>query len=90
MRDITHARPLHPETLKYLVSASGFQKADVSFRSPCAEQNRLEAIAPLSKDERGSVPPSLANLIVAFNENVEKLNRLLFADQDYAVIAERP
>ena len=88
IRDITHVRPLHPDTLRYLVSASGFQKVEVSFRSPCPEQNRLELVPPLSRDIRGTTAP-LANLVVAFNENTEKLNGLLFADQDYAVIAER-
>ena len=88
IRDITHVRPLHPDTLRYLVSASGFQKIEVSFRSPCPEQNRLDLVPPLSRDIRGTAAP-LKNLVVAFNENAEKLNGLLFADQDYAVIAER-
>ena len=29
IRDVTHVRPLHPDTLRYLVSASGFQKVTV-------------------------------------------------------------
>ena len=29
IRDITHVWPLHPETLKYLVLASGFSRADL-------------------------------------------------------------
>jgi O-antigen chain-terminating methyltransferase len=90
VRDITHVRPLHPETLRYLVIASGFQEVDVVYRSPCLPQNRLEAIPPLSDDAKSSSPPALAQLVVAFNENVEKLNGLMFADQDYAIIGERP
>ena len=89
IRDITHVRPLHPDTLRYLVSASGFQKIEVSFSSPCPDQNLLELVPPLSKETRSAAGP-LANLIVAFNENAEKLNGLLFADQDYAIIATRP
>jgi len=89
IRDITHVRPLHPDTLRYLVSASGFQKIEVSFSSPCPDQNRLELVPPLSKETRSTAGP-LANLTVAFNENAEKLNGLLFADQDYAIIATRP
>ncbi len=34
IRDITHVWPLHPETLKYLVLASGFTRADLEYRSP--------------------------------------------------------
>jgi 2-polyprenyl-3-methyl-5-hydroxy-6-metoxy-1,4-benzoquinol methylase len=34
IRDITHVRPLHPETLKFLVVAAGFENVDVHYRSP--------------------------------------------------------
>ena len=34
-------------------------------------------------------PVWLNELVVAFNENVEKLNRLMFSEQDYAVIGRR-
>ena len=42
IRDITHARPLHPDTLKYLVTASGFADAAVEFRVPVPEADRLQ------------------------------------------------
>ena len=45
IRDITHVWPLHPETLKYLVLASGFTRADLEYRSPVAAENRLQAVA---------------------------------------------
>ena len=45
IRDITHVRPLHPETLKYLVMASGFPAAAIEFRSPVPEQDRLQRLA---------------------------------------------
>ena len=84
VRDITHVRPLHPDTLKYLVTASGFQKVDVTYRSPCAEQTKLEPL-PAS-----TIEGPIQDLAPSLNRNVEKLNRLLFADQDYAVVGERP
>ena len=75
VRDITHKRPLHPETLQYLATASGFQKVDVVFKSPCAEENRLETVpAPTSPDGQ-AVPVSLTSLVSVFNENVEKTER---------------
>ena len=37
IRDITHVWPLHPETLQYLVVASGFTSADIEYRSPVAD-----------------------------------------------------
>ena len=90
VRDITHTMPLHPETLRYLVTASGFQKVEIAFKSPCAEQNKLESVPAPRPEDSQPVPVSLKNLIVAFNENTEKLNALMFTDQDYAIIGERP
>lgn len=89
VRDITHTRPLHPETLQYLITASGFQSVELSFKSPCAPQNKLEQV-PTPSAETARAIPAITALVVAFNENVEKLNGLMFADQDYAVIGERP
>ena len=42
IRDLTHQRPLHPDTLRYLVEASGFSSVDVRFRQPVSEGDRLE------------------------------------------------
>ena len=83
-RDITHVWPLHPDTLKYLVIASGFAKASIEFRSPVPEQDRLQPIAvPAGADSR------LADLVEAFNGNVEKLNSRMFTYLDYAVVADK-
>ena len=85
VRDITHVRPLHPETLAYLVGAGGFQNVAISYRSPIPPEHLL-ARAPEPADQEDE---RLAALAAAFNRNVDELNRLLFADQDYAVVAER-
>ena len=83
VRDITHVRPLHPETLAYLVGAGGFRNVAVHYRSPIPPEHLLARAPDGGGDER------VAGLAAAFNRNVDELNRLLFADQDYAVIAER-
>lgn len=80
VRDITHVRPLHPDTLKYLVTASGFQKAEIVYRSPYPPENRLKTVGDNAQ---------LTEMVDALNENVQRLNQLLFAEQDYAVIAKR-
>lgn len=83
IRDITHRWPLHPETLRYLVTASGFVRADIEFRSPVPEPDRLErATAP-------SADPVVAELIDTFNANMAKLNARMFTDMDYAIVATR-
>ena len=45
IRDITHAWPLHPETLKFLVVASGFQRVDVRMLSPYPEAAKLQHVS---------------------------------------------
>ena len=84
VRDITHVRPLHPDTLAYLVTAGGFQQVEIVYRSPIPPEHQL-ARAP----EPAGGEETLDRMTAVFNRNVDELNRLLFADQDYAVIAER-
>jgi O-antigen chain-terminating methyltransferase len=57
LRDLTHARPLYPETLKFLVLASGFGDAEIRFRTPIPEADRLRRVAPLPD------PPPSARLM---------------------------
>ena len=81
IRDLTHQRPLHPETLRYLVQASGFHDVDVQFRQPVGEGDRLERVAPTS--------PDVAGLAHAINAHADKLNARLFSSMDYAIVARR-
>jgi SAM-dependent methyltransferase len=83
IRDITHVRPLHPDTLRYLVAASGFQRVDVRYSAPVPDAAKLRA-APVPAGS-GDV----AALAAAFNHNVAQLNDLLFTALDYAVVGER-
>jgi SAM-dependent methyltransferase len=85
LRDITHAWPLHPDTLKYLAVSSGFQRVNVEFLSPYPDEAKLQQYrAPLDKDTLG-----VASLIAAFNGNVDRINALLFGYLEYAVVARR-
>jgi SAM-dependent methyltransferase len=81
IRDITHRWPLHPETLKYLVLASGFTSAAIEWRSPVPQQQRLETIAARPNVDRAS-----SELVDAFNANVDKLNARMFTHMDYAIV----
>ena len=82
IRDITHRWPLHPETLKYLVTASGFPRVAIEFRSPVAQQDRLQPIVL-----PGNADATLRDFAEAFNDNVDKLNARMFTHMDYAVVA---
>ena len=82
IRDITHVRPLHPDTLKYLMAATGFQDVDIQYRVPCPESEKLQPVAA------GDV--ALPDWAHPLNANIERLNRLLFTWLDYAAVGYRP
>jgi SAM-dependent methyltransferase len=79
-RDLTHERPLHPDTLRFLAAAAGFADVRVEWHSP------VEPAAQLQKIPVDGLPPTAAQLL---NENLERLNALLYAPQEYALIARR-
>ena len=86
IRDVTHAWPLHPETLKYLVTGAGFQRIDVRFLAPYAPENKLQPVA-IAKD---TTPSAVERAMIdTVNANVDRLNSQLFSNRDYAVIGER-
>jgi O-antigen chain-terminating methyltransferase len=79
-RDLTHERPLHPDTLSFLAAAAGFSDVRVEMRSPVDPATRLQAVP-------GDGLPSRAHEVL--NENVTKLNDLLYGPQEYALLARR-
>ena len=89
LRDVTHRQALHPDTLQHLLRAAGFVSVEVVYCSPTPEASRLQRIPvdpTLSATPAGA---ALCELAGAFNLNVDRLNELMFADQDYAAIATR-
>ncbi len=93
IRDFTHARPLHPDTMRYLVQASGFRSAEIQFRSPFAEQDRLPTIPPaavrLSESTDADSRQTVSDLVEALNSHAERLNSRLFTHRDYAIVARK-
>src|SRR5262249_40761172 len=83
IRDITHVRPLHPDTLKFLVVATGFEQVDVHFRSPVAQEARLQSV----EIEKLAAP--LLEIVRIVNANVDRLNERMFTCLDYAVIGSK-
>jgi hypothetical protein len=79
VRDITHVRPLHPDTLKFLLQASGFSGVEIRYQAPYPEHDKLQRVAPAALGGAGET----------LNANVDKLNALLFTYLDYAVIGKR-
>jgi SAM-dependent methyltransferase len=78
VRDITHVRPLHPDTLTFLLQASGFGGVEIRYQAPYPEHHKLQR-----------VPPALGDAAETLNANVDKLNSLMFTYLDYAAIGRR-
>jgi 2-polyprenyl-3-methyl-5-hydroxy-6-metoxy-1,4-benzoquinol methylase len=89
IRDVTHRWPLHPDTLHYLVQASGFSSVTVQFRAPVAEADRLEHVPLLPPREGREHNPILVDLVDIVNSHADKLNARLFTYMDYAIVARR-
>ena len=90
VRDITHRHPLHPETLAYLLRASGFVDVSIVYRAPVPDAAKLQYAAvddSLAATAAGKAVCALADTL---NQHAELLNGLIFAEQDYAAVARRP
>ena len=64
--------------------ASGFQRVDVRFRAPYPDTQKLQ---PVHATAGGA--DALADWAETINDNVEKINGLLFTWMDYAAIGYR-
>ncbi|HIE92020.1 MAG TPA: methyltransferase domain-containing protein [Acidobacteria bacterium] len=84
LRDITHERPIPPDTLRFLLEASGFQRLELQFSSPADEAAKLKLLTlPATASD------DVTALAQTFNLNVDKMNTLLFTFLDYAVIGQK-
>jgi SAM-dependent methyltransferase len=75
--DPTHTRPVHPLFLMFLFERAGFEKVELEWRSPPPDAALLE---PVPGDDA---------LARAVNENIARLNAVLYGPQDFAIIARR-
>jgi SAM-dependent methyltransferase len=75
--DPTHQRPLHPEYMRYLLENSGFSAVEILFGAE-------------PEEEKLAAADSAAPQALPFNENVDRLNRLLFSPCEYAAKGIKP
>jgi O-antigen chain-terminating methyltransferase len=75
--DPTHTRPVHPLFLMFLFDRAGFEKVELEWRSPPPDAALLE---PVPGDDATTR---------AINENIARLNAVLYGPQDFAIIARR-
>jgi len=82
--DLTHKRPVHPQTLEFLVSSAGFKGMELHFLSPVQESSALHCLP-----EDGLRHPEDKEWLTEYNRNIRILNSVLFGPQDYAVVAKK-
>jgi O-antigen chain-terminating methyltransferase len=81
--DMSHKRPIHPETLKFLIASVNFREIDTKFFSPVPDEMRLKKI-----DIEG-VEEKYRHSTEVYNHNIDLLNNLLYGAQDYVVIGKK-
>jgi SAM-dependent methyltransferase len=81
--DPTHRRPVHPEPLRHLALAVGFDQAEVVPLHPFPA-GTLPELAP-----GGDMTPELRDLADQVNRLRDRLEELLFGHQDYALLARK-
>jgi O-antigen chain-terminating methyltransferase len=91
LRDFTHVRPVHPETLQYLLRASGFERVEIRYSAPVPEHVKMRTIDLPAVILTSSDPSAVALVGVAhtINANAAVLNNLMFTHFDYAAIGHR-
>jgi hypothetical protein len=91
LRDLTHARPLHPDTLHFFVLAAGFLDSEIRLSAPLPEEEKLRLSPREAHDVQlkaaGPEGRAILQLADAFDRNANHLNRQLYGPQDYAVVA---
>lgn len=82
--DLTHIKPVHPETLKFLLSAVGFREIETKFISPVPDSMRLKKLPECDDLENKE-----KIIFETYNQNIDMLNNILYGAQDYAIIGKK-
>jgi len=91
IRDLTHARPVHPDTLQYLLRANGFTRVEIRYSAPVPDDMKMKTIE-LPQDvafAADGTRTALGAIAQAVSVNAVILNNLMFTHLDYAAIGYR-
>jgi O-antigen chain-terminating methyltransferase len=83
--DLTHLRPIHPQAAVFVLEAAGLRDVEVRYVNPYPPEMKLQPLEPLWYLRRYE-----AAFLEAINDNLARLNDLLWGAQDYAVIGRKP
>ncbi len=82
--DPTHVRPIHPEAARRLLEVVGFSDVQIDYQSPVDESDQLKIV-----EEDSFVDSGVRRMIEIINQNIHKINSLLYNYADYAVIGRK-
>jgi O-antigen chain-terminating methyltransferase len=85
--DPTHRRPLPPETLRLLATASGLELERIDYLRPFPAEQQLAAAAP---GPAGDPAPEVAALSERIDRLTGRLDGLLNGPRDFMLVARRP
>lgn len=74
--DLSHQKPIHPQMLRFLLESAGFEEVEIKYSHPL-EQEKLQNLP--GADEAASL----------LNQNIDSLNKLLYAPPNYAAIGKK-
>jgi O-antigen chain-terminating methyltransferase len=81
--DMSHKKPIHPETLRFLLTSVNFREIETKFFSPIPDEMRLR------KMHADGVEEINRGIIEVYNGNIDMLNNILYGAQDYMVIGKK-
>jgi O-antigen chain-terminating methyltransferase len=77
--DPSHIKPIHPETMKFLLQYYGFKEINIKY----CEESKINYQLPLLIGDQ-----HIKNL-KEFNDGINLLSSILFGYQDYAIIGKK-
>jgi len=82
--DLSHVKPVHPETLRFLLNTTGFRDIEIKFLSPVPSEIKLQKLPYLD-----DLTEKSRLIIEICNQNTDMINNALYGAQDYAVIGKK-
>lgn len=82
--DLTHIKPIHPKALVFLMEMAGFRDVEIKLTSPYPEEMKLQQVDFFHNLRR--FEDAFLNIV---NNNINRLNELLYGHQEYAVIGKK-
>ena len=82
--DMSHKKPVHPFTLKFLLESSKYREIELKYYSEIPEKAKL-----LKIHQSDSLTENEQQFLANYNYNIDMLNLLLWGPMDYAVIGKK-